>query len=34
MKIILFILIFLIVRKIIIEKKTKELIKELEMKNR
>ena len=32
MKIILFILIFLIVRKIIIEKKTKELIKELEMK--
>ena len=34
MKIILFILIFFIVRKIIIEKKTKELIKELEMKNR
>lgn len=34
MKIILFILIFLVVRKIIIEKKTKELIKELEMKNR
>lgn len=34
MKIILFVLIFLIVRKIIIEKKTKELIKELEMKNR
>ena len=34
MKIILFILIFLVVRKILIEKKTKELIKELEMKNR
>lgn len=34
MKIILFLLIFLVVRKILIEKKTKELIKELEMKNR
>lgn len=34
MKIILFVLMFLIVRKIIIKKKTKELIKELEMKNR